>query len=108
MRGLILALALLAPASPARDGERDNDPKNVRPVPAPGVPLPADIGESLERGLSDLAGQMAQAKKSVDKHPALAGLLPDVEVYHKAVRYAVLHGEFFHNREFAVAEALIK
>jgi hypothetical protein len=35
-------------------------------------------------------------------------LLPDVQIYHNAVRYALTYNEFFNNKEIAVARDLLK
>ena len=40
--------------------------------------------------------------------PALLELLPDVQIYHNAVRYALKHNEFFNAREVPVAKKLLQ
>src|SRR5207253_870346 len=40
--------------------------------------------------------------------PALLDLLPDVQVYHKAVDWALRYDEFFDVREFATARRLLQ
>ncbi len=93
-----VALLLLAP-----DGERDNQPDNVRPIPPSGVAVPeADKGE-LEAGLKALAAEIAALAPTVKPD-----LRADVEIYHKAVRYALQHNEFFNAREIPVAKRLLK
>jgi pimeloyl-ACP methyl ester carboxylesterase len=103
--GLFAALA--APIAFA-DGPRDNIADNVRPIPPKGIAVP-------EADLNQLKAGLAEFKKTIDALPAalkgkpqLLDLLPDVEVYHKAVRYAVDYNEFFSLREIAVARNLLK
>jgi pimeloyl-ACP methyl ester carboxylesterase len=111
-RNLILASSLLLlPALVFADGPADNIPANVRRVPKLGVEVPADRRARLETGLTRL-------KESIDKlreaaqgksppHPQLADLLPDVEVYHKAVHDALTYQEFFDPKEIDFADAAL-
>ena len=80
---LLVALAALAPA----DGPKDNLPDNVRPVPPAGIELPPADAEPIKEGLKQLQADI----KAIGKHD----LLPDVEIYEKAVRYAVEYKEVF-------------
>jgi dienelactone hydrolase/translation elongation factor EF-1beta len=78
------AIAAL-PVSP--DGPKDNIADNVRPVPPKGIDLPAKDAEDIAKGLTELQGLI----KEIGKHE----LLPDVEIYEKAVRWAVDYKEIF-------------
>jgi hypothetical protein len=104
------AVCFVAGAPSAADGPKDNLPDKVRPIPptdkAVNVP-PEDLAE-LKAGLDEL-------RKAIDDIPAafgtehpLVALLPDVEVYHKAVRFAVELGEFYNPKEIVVAKAHLK
>ena len=98
MRSVLVCLMLLN----AADGERDNHPQNVRPVPPPGVAVPDADRLELEAGLKELRGAIdALPKTSPD-------LRADVEIYHKAVRYALQHNEFFNAKEIPVGKKLLK
>ena len=78
----LLALVTLSPS--IADGQKDNSTDNVRPVPPKGVAVAeADVKE-LKAGLDEL-------QKAIDELKGQA-LLPDVEIFHKAVRYAVEQG----------------
>src|SRR5687768_7242433 len=90
---LICLLLLLAP-----DGERDNNQDNVRPIPPPGVAVPDADKAELEAGLKELAAAIDRS------HPLWA----DVEIYHKAVRWALQYNEIFDLKEIPVAKQLIK
>ena len=76
MRILLLSLAFVASLLGA-----------VNPVPPPGIQVTPQDRKSLEAGLNRL-------KTSIDTLKGNA-LLPDVMIYHKAVRFALEGNEFF-------------
>ena len=84
MKAFLLAALLLA-----FDGERDNNQDNVRPIPPPGVAVPEADKAELETGLKALGEEIAALRPKVNPD-----LRADVEIYHKAVRYALHHNEF--------------
>src|SRR5689334_20065880 len=93
MRPLLVYLSIaLASAQTAR--------QPVKPVPPPGIEVPAADRVQLQQGLERLRSATAQ----------LAGspLLPDVLIYQQAVRYALAYNEFFKADEIAKAKALLK
>ena len=75
------------------DGPKDNLAENVRPVPPPGVAVPEADAKALMQGLSELRAAIDAAVKAQAKNPKLADLLPDVEIYFKAVDWALKHNE---------------
>ncbi len=103
--GSWIVLATLASAAFA-DGPADNDAKKTRPVPPPGIEVPADVRKELEDGLDEL-------QAAIDKIPnrdkaAVRELLPDIQVCHKAVHDALTYQEFFTKQEFAKARDLLR
>ncbi len=104
-RWVIAAFVLACAAALHADGPGDNVPEKVRPIPPAGVESGADDRKALQQGLADLGDEIEALRKSLK--PALRALLPDVEVYHKAVRYAVAYNEMFAVREVGVARALL-
>lgn len=88
-----LALFLFLPAMALADGPKDNLADNVRPVPPPGVAVPEADVKTLTQGLSELRTAIDAAIKAQAKNPKLALLLPDVEIYHKAVDWALKYNE---------------
>lgn len=86
------------------DGPSDNIPDKVRPVPPPGVMVPDADRTELQSGLADLEKSIAALRS----RPAAAPYLADVEIYAKAVRYALEGGEFFAPGDIAKAKALLK
>jgi pimeloyl-ACP methyl ester carboxylesterase len=85
------------------DGPCDNIPEKVRPVPPPGIVVPDADRAALEQGLSELGKQI----DSLRGNSSAAPFLPDVQIYHNAVRYALQYGEFFNPREIARAKTLL-
>jgi len=102
-----MVLATVVPSVHA-DGPRDNQPEKVRPIPPPGIAVPAADQAELKAGVEALAKEIEGLRNHVKSKPALLDLLPDIQVYHNAVRYALTYHEFFQAKEIAVAKALLK
>jgi dienelactone hydrolase len=87
------------------DGPKDNLADQVRPVPPPGVALLEADRVILQEGVAALAKEIALLRASLEKKPALLALLPDVEIFHKSVDWALRYNEFFKPQETAIAKA---
>jgi hypothetical protein len=61
----------------------------------------------LEDRVATLGGEIAALQKELSKKPALRALLPDVEIFHKAVDWALRYNEFFKAQEVVVANSLL-
>ena len=85
----VLLLAVAALAQPP-----------IKPVPAVGIEVPAADRAELQAGLAHL-------RASIDKLKS-GPLLPDVLIYHEAVRYALQYNEFFKPGEIAAAKTLLQ
>lgn len=72
----------------------------VRPVPPPGVPV-------SDNDRADIAAGLARLKKSIDALGSSA-LLPDVRIFHEAVRVALTYNEFFRPEEIGRARELLR
>ncbi|MCA9039880.1 MAG: prolyl oligopeptidase family serine peptidase [Planctomycetaceae bacterium] len=97
---LILSLpALLA------DGERDNSSTDVRRIPKPGVVVPENVRMELEEGLNQLQKQLDVLVQREDEFTK--SLLPDIEIFHRAIRVALQYDEFFDPKEFVAAQKLL-
>src|SRR5262245_48876786 len=94
--------ALLVPALAWADGPTDNVPANVRRIPKLGVEVPADRRAKLESGLKDLDRKIAVIRGGKDAKAKL--LLPDVEIYLRAVHDALAYQEFFAPAEIDFAD----
>ncbi len=100
-----IALLVLQPANSA-DGPKDNQFENVRPVPPKGVAVPAADREELKAGQAALQAGIERLK--LRKDVFVSERIPDVEIYSKAVKYALEYDEFFNVKEIAVAKTLLK
>ena len=89
------------------DGPSDNHPDKVRPVPPPGIKIDeADRGK-LQAGVDTLGKQIERLRHELKAKPALLELLPDVQIFHNAVRYALTYNEFYGKNEVAIARKLL-
>lgn len=86
------------------DGPGDNIPAKVRPVPPLGVAIinPRDWAE-LEEGSKQLGEDIEALRASLKGKTDLLELLPDVQIFHNAVHYALRYVELYDLREVAVA-----
>ena len=107
-RSLFLCLFLAVPIVVHADGPADNLAEKVRRVPPPGVAILAEDRAELESGAAALGREIEALRVSLKGKPALLELLPDVQIYHNAVRYALAHDEFYHISQVEVARNLLK
>lgn len=84
------------------DGVKDNLPDSVRPVPPPGLTLPDGVRADLQSGVNALGQEIESLRVVLKTKPALLELLPDVQVFHKAVHDALAYNVFFKTNEFKV------
>ncbi|HEY3899630.1 MAG TPA: prolyl oligopeptidase family serine peptidase [Chthoniobacter sp.] len=78
-------------------------------APPPGIEVPAADAAELKTGLDTLGKEIEQMRTVNSLGKAMySSLLPDVEVFHKAVRYALQYNEFFKPQEIAAAKAQLK
>src|SRR5262245_16588178 len=90
------------------DGPADNLPDNVRRVPPPGIKIAAADRAELEAGTAELGKELQSLREELKPKAALAALLPDVEIYHKAVDWALRYDEFYKSNEVQVARTLLQ
>lgn len=111
-RPRILAIPLLLSASllsvVLADGPADNRSDQVRRVPPPGVAVPDGVRAELADGVAKLGGDLEALKGELAKKPALLARLPDVQIYHKAVDWALRYDEFFRTNELDAARLQLK
>jgi hypothetical protein len=76
-------------------------------IPPPGIAVPdgvrAALGEKLERLQQELA---AIDRAGISDHDMR--WWPDLQIYEKAVRYALEHNEFFRTNEFTIADKTLE
>src|SRR5690349_21125545 len=100
---LLLATTLLA------DGPADNRTDQVRPVPPLGVALAPGDRQELTEQLQQLGREIGALRTILATNRSLLPLMPDVEIFHKAVRYALEYNEFFNaTNDVAAARQLLR
>lgn len=87
------------------DGPADNNPESVRPIPPPGIAVPEQKRHELSETLENLNALIARIRDCSD--PRCADLLPDVEIYARAVREALELDGFFAEEDIAAAGELL-
>lgn len=107
-RATVFLFSTLTTTLVLADGPKDNIPENVRPVPPPGIEVPAEIQAELQSGITSLAKQIADLKKSLAKRRGLLELLPDIEIYHKAVDWALRYNQMYRKSDFKIAAELLQ
>ena len=93
-RWLVLLFAVALTSAVRADGPADNVPDKVRPVPPKGVRWRTPIARA-PRASTSWARRSTPCGTRSQGEAALLELLPDVQIYHNAVRYALDHNEFF-------------
>ncbi len=101
---VLFSLALIGRA----DGPKDNLVENVRPVPPPGVAVPATDRAELEKTIAMLGKDIEFLQGELKAKPELLQLLPDVQIFHNAARYALTYNEFFKTNEIKLAKDMLK
>lgn len=87
---------------------QQNNPAAVKPVPPPGIAVPEPDRAELEAGIAALGKEIDGLRETLKKQPALLALLPDVQIFHNAARYALQYNEFFKPEEIAAAKRQLK
>ncbi len=95
-----------APAKKAPPANLQPNPRKLNPPP--GVVVPAEVNAELTAGAAALGKEIEALRASLAGKPALLALLPDVQIYHNAVRYALEDDIFTSTNQFNSARALLK
>ena len=90
------------------DGPSDNIPDKVRRIPPPGIKISDADRAEMEKGVAELGNEIESLRGELKTKPALARLLPDVQIYHKAVDWALRYDEFYKSNEVRVARTLLQ
>lgn len=85
---------------------RAQTPPKTKQVPPPGVAIPEEERKTLEAGVQELKAEIAKIPKS--NRGTANDLLPDVEIYLKAVDWPLRYNEFFNEKEVGTAKNLLK
>ncbi|HZR21708.1 MAG TPA: prolyl oligopeptidase family serine peptidase [Verrucomicrobiae bacterium] len=97
------ALVLLTAGAPAAE----NTSENVKLIPPPGIAISDTDRAELEKGVAELGKEFQSLRVELSGKPALLELLPDVQIYHKAVDWALRFNEFYHSNEVQTARQLL-
>ena len=101
--GLLSTLALFA------DGPADNVIEKVRPVPPLGAKLSPEVRAELLDGAGTLNTEIEKLRGEFKGKSNALALLPDIQIFEKAVRWAVQYDEIFNpTNEVRDARLLLK
>jgi pimeloyl-ACP methyl ester carboxylesterase len=107
LRKLAIGVFLAIVAQPFASAQLfADDAAPPRPVPPLGIEVPAADRAELERGLTALDASLKELSASNVEH--IQSLLPDVQVFQRAVSSAVLNNEFFDSADIAKAKELLQ
>ncbi|MEO8429240.1 MAG: hypothetical protein ABI651_19290 [Verrucomicrobiota bacterium] len=76
----------------------------VKQAPPPGIQVPAVDSAELNSRLETLGKEIESLRTTLRSKPDLLAFLPDVQVFHKAVRDALVYHEFFKPGEIDLAK----
>ena len=101
----VCLLLLLSSSLPA-DGPADNHADNVRQIPPPGIDVPQEDREQLEQGLKELQDLIGKLRMRRDARTPQ--LLPDVEIFQRAIQQALEFNELYSANEIKQAHEVLK
>ncbi len=99
-----------AQAPAADDGSPAASPAQNRKkaqLPPPGVAIPDAERAELSAAAAELRKELDALALSLKAKPALLALMPDAEVFWKAVDWALRYNEFYNAKETATARTLL-
>jgi len=102
----LVVLCAMLPALRAIGAVEANE--QVRRVPPAGVAVSDADRSELTNGIAQLGERIDALKEQYKSDPAMLDLIPDVQIFHNAARYALQYDEFFKPDEIGKARALLK
>ena len=100
LRRFLLATLLAATA-------HAQTPPSTKRTPPPGIQVPEPDRGELAAGVASLGQEIESLRIVLKTKPALLALLPDVQVFHNAVRYALDYNEIFDAKQIPIAKNLL-
>ena len=82
-------------------------PPTTKQNPPPGVTIPDADRKELETATANLGREIEALRGSLKANPAQLALLPDVQIFHKAVDWALRYDEMLDLKQIAVARGLL-
>lgn len=101
----VWAICCMVGVATHADGPADNEVATIRPIPPPGIEVPADVRTRLTAALAPL--REAVTELAASKDPFIQKHLPDAEIFARAVAIALDEDGFFEPADFERAEALV-
>jgi dienelactone hydrolase len=98
----LVAIACLIVALPAQ-----TPPPPAKRLPPAGVAIPASARAELTTAAAALRKDLDALTLELAQNPKLAALLPDVEIFHKAVDWPLRYDEFFDVKQVDYARHLL-
>ena len=98
----VVALICLVVALPAQ-----TPPPPAKRLPPAGVEIPTTAREELTAGAASLRKELDVLTAAVANDARRRELLPDVEIFHKAVDWPLRYGEFFDVKQVEIARHLL-
>jgi len=77
-------------------------------IPPPGISVPDADRQELTAGVTSLGKEISDLKKKFKSDAAHLALLPDIEIFHKAVDWALRYDEFFEPKQITFAKTLLR
>lgn len=91
--GCLILTASISAQLALADGARDNVADDVRRIPPLGDALSAEDQRDLVSGVEDLGEEILSLRRELKDNAKLLAYLPDIQIYHNAVRYPLLYHE---------------
>ena len=83
------------------------DHLGIKLIPQPGITIPAGDRAELEAGAAELGKEIEALRGELAGKPGEIALLPDIQIFHKAVDWALRYDEFFEAKQVDVARKLL-
>lgn len=79
-----------------------------RTAPPAGIVIADADRKSIEAGVANLATEITRLRSQLKGNAELGPLVADVEIFYKAVHWALAYDEFFRSNEVSLARTLLK
>jgi len=84
------------------------DKLGIKLIPQPGIAISDGDRAELQTGVTALGKDLTVLRHSLKNKPELLALLPDVQVFHKAVDWALRYNEFYNPKQVGTAKQLLE
>lgn len=105
--GIIILGIIALPVAEEKKNSTNLVAKSPR-VPSIGIKIPEDIYRSLRKESDTLRQKINQLNVQHSKNSALLNLIPDIQVFHKAIDWGLRHQNFYKENEFKIAKKLLE